>query len=223
MGINNTDYALPKLPRHLIEMFMEELLHWIVEFVKSFGYVGIFIMTFLESTFVPLPAEITMIPAGYLVQQGEMHFLPLMLISITGTVAGSWLNYWIADHYGRKLFARHKKLFMMSEQKLDKMEEYFKEHGPVSVFTGRLIPGVRHYISFPAGLARMNLRKFILYTGLGGGIWMTTLAALGFFIGQNEQLLHKYIKIIKFTVIAVVVLVVGFYVWRHKKNKKNAG
>lgn len=199
---------------------MEELLHWIVEFVKSFGYVGIFIMTFVESTFIPIPSEVTMIPAGYLVHQGHMNFGTLMLASTAGTVAGAWLNYWIADRYGRVLFARYGKYFFMNDHKLTKIEEYFAEHGPISVFTGRLIPGVRHYISFPAGLARMNLRKFFIYTALGGSIWMAILAALGYFIGENEGLLHEYMLGIKIALLAIVGL--GIFLYFKKRKKKGA-
>lgn len=200
---------------------MEELLHLIVEFVKQFGYFGIFIMTFVESTFLPVPSEITMIPAGYLVHQGHMHAAWVLLASITGTIGGSWFNYWLAKHYGRRLFLRFGKYFFMTDEKLKKIEDYFRDHGPISIFTGRLIPGIRHYISFPAGLAEMNLRKFIIYTGLGGGIWMATLTFLGYHIGENEDLLRQYILPIKLGIVLVVAILAVGYIWRHRRKQRN--
>jgi membrane protein DedA with SNARE-associated domain len=201
---------------------MLELLYYIVEFVKTFGYLGIFIMTFVESTFIPLPAEITMIPAGYLISKGAMNFWLVFFFSVSGAVLGSWLNYWIAKHYGRKLIINYGKYFFMNKQKLDKIEEYFKVHGPISTFTGRLIPGLRHYISFPAGLAKMNLKLFLYYTGLGGGLWMTCLLLIGYFIGANEDLVHEYLFYLQIGLLVFVVLMVVWYVfvYRRKNTKK---
>ena len=201
---------------------LHQFVTWLVEVVNHLGYVGIFIMTFVESTFVPIPAEVTMIPAGYLVHQGEMKFLPALLASICGTVGGSYLNYWIAKKYGRDLFIRYGKYLMMTPAKLTKLENFFYEHGAVSTFTGRLIPGLRHYISFPAGLARMNLNKFVLYTGLGGGIWMSVLLGLGYYIGENEDLVMAYLPMAKIGVIALVAVVGTFYVWRARRRAKAA-
>lgn len=199
--------------------YIDHAISWIVDFVHHFGYIGIFIMTFVESTFVPIPSEVTMIPAGYLVSQGEMNFWVVLAASIVGTVGGAWFNYWIARRYGRTLFLKYGKYFLLTEAKLTKMEEFFETHGAVSTFTGRLIPGVRHYISFPAGLAKMKHSVFCFYTALGGGLWMLTLLAVGYFIGENEDMMKKYMPIIKICLLSFVALMVVGYIWKHKQNK----
>ena len=202
--------------------WIHDVVQWLVHVVHELGYIGIFVMTFVESTFVPLPAEVTMIPAGYLVQQGKMDFMTVFLASVFGTVGGAYANYWIAKKYGRDLFLRHQKIFMINEAKLDKLEKFFQKHGAISTFTGRLIPGIRHYISFPAGLARMDLKKFFFYTALGGAIWMAVLLSLGFYIGENEALMKKYLPMIKLSMMALVAVGIAAYAWKsYKKTTEN--
>jgi len=196
---------------------MERIAEWLVDFVHGFGYFGIFVMTFLESTFVPIPAEVTMIPAGYLAHHGEMNFFIVFICSIVGTSGGSLFNYWLAMHYGRRFFAAYGKYMFFPVEKMEKMEQYFKSHGEISIFTGRLIPGLRHFISFPAGLARMDLRKFCFYTSVGGGIWMLTLMLVGYFIGDNEAMVRKYMPYITGIALLLVVGCVVLYIRRHRK------
>lgn len=198
---------------------MEDLVLWIVEWVKSMGYLGIFIMTMVESTFIPVPAEITMIPAGYLVQQGAMNGWLVMLSALLGTVTGALINYTIAYYFGRKLIMNYGRYFFMPQYKLIKMERYFEKYGIISTFIGRLLPGVRHYISFPAGLARMRLNLFILYTALGGGIWLAVLFILGYYIGENETVLKEYMIYIKLGLLLCLALFAAFFMWKRKRNK----
>lgn len=192
---------------------------WLVDFVYHLGYLGIFLMTFVESTFVPIPAEVTMIPAGYLIHQGKLDLVPVLLASILGTVGGAYFNYWLAKRYGRALFERYGKYLMVTPDKLDKLELFFYRHGAISTFTGRLLPGIRHYISFPAGLARMDLKKFVIYTALGGAIWMTVLVMLGYYIGENEDLMKIYLPKAKVAMIVLIILAGGVYIWRHRRRK----
>ena len=195
---------------------IESFLTWVVEVVELLGYWGIFIATFLESTFIPLPSEVTVVPVGYLVSQGKMNLWLAFLCSLAGTLGGSYFSYWIADRYGRGLLLKYSRYFFIDAEKLDKVERYFASHGSISIFTGRLIPGLRHFISFPAGLAKMDLKLFFLYTGLGGGLWMAVLIAAGHFIGTNRELLHEYMPLITWGVFGSALLLVGFYVLRHK-------
>lgn len=199
---------------------MQHLLEWIVDFVQSLGYIGIFIMTFIESSFIPIPAEVTMIPAGYLVQQGVMHGWLVMVAATLGCVSGALFNYWIAAHYGRRLLANYGKYFFMTEKKLAKMETFFEDHGDMATFSGRLLPGVRHYISFPAGLAHMNLRRFIIYTASGGGIWMFILLALGYYIGEEKDLMKQFLPWIIWSLIAFVVVGGSIYYWFHPRTRE---
>jgi membrane protein DedA with SNARE-associated domain len=188
----------------------------VVTLVQQFGYLGIFTMTFIESTFIPIPAEITLIPAGYLVQKAEMNGILVLIVSTLGTLAGSLLNYFIAYHYGRRIFINYGKYFLLNKDQLTTLENFFEQHGAISTFTGRLLPGLKHFISFPAGLAKMNIKIFSSFTATGGAIWCGILLLLGHFIGQNEQLIHKYLKQVNFIIFAFVVCLVGFYIWKKK-------
>lgn len=203
-------------PAHGFFALLHTFSDWLVHFVHGFGYVGIFIMTFLESTFAPIPAEMTMVPAGYLAYKGEMNFWLLLLVSILGTLAGSYFNYWLAQHYGRRFLLAYGKYMLFKPEKLDAMERYFKSHGEVSIFTGRLVPGLRHFISFPAGLAHMDLKKFFIYTGVGGAIWMFVLLLVGYEIGSNQQLVKAYLPLITLVTLGLVAVGVVVYIYTHR-------
>lgn len=201
---------------------MYELFLKVVSFVEMFGYFGIFIMTFIESTFVPIPAEITLIPAGYLAQKGELHFSLVLIVSTLGTIGGSLFNYYIALWFGRRMLVTYGKWFFMDEKKLSKIDRFFEEHGAISIFTGRLLPGVKHFISFPAGLSRMNMKKFVIYTAMGGAIWCFILITLGYLIGENEELITKNLKTINFVIVVCVSFLIAFYIWRKSVNNNGA-
>lgn len=199
---------------------LTELVHALVTLIEQMGTLGVFVMTFLESTFAPIPSEATMIPVGYLVHQGKMDYLAVLVASVGGTIGGSYFSYWLAQRLGRGLLLRYQRYLFISEEKLDRLEAFFARHGSISIFTGRLIPGLRHFISFPAGLARMPLKPFFFYTTLGGTIWMNVLIAVGYFIGQNKEAAAHYLPLIKLaTLVCVGVLVAGYVLRARRKNK----
>ncbi len=140
-------------------------------------------MMFLESSFFPFPSEVVMIPAGYLVFKGEMNAIIAVICGIAGSLAGALFNYYIALKFGRDFLIRYGKYVFFTESTMQKMEAFFIKHGPMSTFVGRLITIIRQYISLPAGLARMNLAKFCLYTSLGAGIWVIILTLIGYYAG----------------------------------------
>lgn len=197
---------------------IEEAVGWLVDFVHHFGYVGIFIMTAMESTFVPVPSEVTMVPAGYLIQQGLMSGWAVFIAAVAGTMAGSLFNYWIAHHYGRRFLAAYGKYMFFGHDKMEKLDTFFASHGEISIFSGRLIPGVRHVISFPAGLAHMDIKKFSFYTGVGGGLWMFTLLAIGYVIGDNKALVKHYMPYITACFLMAVVTLAILYIRRHRRK-----
>lgn len=197
---------------------LEHIGEWLVDFVHQFGYLGIFIMTFLESTFMPIPSEVTMVPAGYLVQQGHMNFFIVVTTATTGALAGSLFNYYLAYYLGRKFFYNYGKYFFFTHDKIDKIDKFFSNHGDISTFSGRLIPGVRHFIAFPAGLGHMDLKKFCIYTTLGSGIWMAILTLLGYLIGDNKEMVHHYIPYISGALLVAVVILVTLYISHHRKK-----
>ena len=196
---------------------LTSIINFIVETVGSLGYTGIFIMMFLESSFFPFPSEVVMIPAGYLAYKGEMNMYLVILFGILGSLAGSLFNYYLAIKFGRKFLIKYGKYFFIKEETIIRMEEFFKKHGHISTFSGRLIPVVRQYISLPAGLAKMNLFVFSLYTSLGAGIWVIILAVLGYYLGDNEGLIKEYLRYI-IVIILIALMLLAF--WYYKKLQK---
>ncbi|MBP6162955.1 MAG: DedA family protein [Aliarcobacter sp.] len=197
---------------------LSSIINFIVETVGTLGYAGIFIMMFLESSFFPFPSEVVMIPAGYLAYKGEMNMYLVILFGILGSLAGSLFNYYLAVKFGRRFLIKYGKYFFIKEETIVKMEEFFKKHGHISTFSGRLIPVVRQYISLPAGLAKMNLFVFSLYTSLGAGIWVAILAILGYYLGDNEGLIKEYLRYI---IVAILIALVVLAFWYYRKTKRN--
>ncbi len=198
---------------------LDDIIQAIVATVGAWGYLGIFIMMALESSFFPFPSEVVMIPAGYLAYQGKMNLLAAILAGIGGSLAGALFNYWLAIRFGRPFLLRYGKYLLLKERGLQRIEDFFARHGHVSTFTGRLIPGVRQYISLPAGLARMNLATFSVYTSLGAGLWITVLALLGYTLGHNEQAIRENLRVITLAMLGVVAVIILLYVRiRLKRN-----
>ncbi|GAB1537293.1 DedA family protein [Geovibrio sp. ADMFC3] len=192
----------------------------VLDAVHGMGYAGIVLLMALESSFVPFPSEVIVPPAGYLAAQGKMNIYLVVLSGIAGSLIGALVNYFIAVYMGRGLLKKYSRYFFLNEEKFGKVEKFFLKHGEVTTFTGRLIPVIRQYISFPAGLAGMNIPKFCFYTGLGAGIWVVVLAWVGFFIGNNPELMHSKLKTISILLLVfVAVILVGYFYYQKKKKK----
>ena len=198
---------------------MHDIVNWIVEVVGQLGYLGIFIMMFLESTFFPFPSEIAMLPAGYLASKGEMSLALAIVVGTLGSLFGALFNYYLARKYGRKGVLSFGKYLFFNEAKLEKMERFFVKHGSFSTFVSRLIPGVRQLVSLPAGLSKMNVKKFTLYTTAGAGLWVVVLALLGYFIGSNEALINEYLHQIVVITLGLIVIATIVYLFMNKKSK----
>ncbi|MDF1881726.1 DedA family protein [Sulfurimonas sp. MAG313] len=196
-----------------------ELTSFIVDTVGSWGYLGIFIMMAIESSFIPFPSEIVMIPAGYLASKGEMNLVLILFSGFGGSMIGAWINYFLAMNLGRKFLYAYGQYFFMKESTLDKMETFFKKHGAVSTFTGRLIPGIRQLISIPAGLSKMSFPLFSLYTFLGAAIWSTALVLLGYFLGENEEMMKDYVHEMVYIALSLVGLIILVYTLMQKRTQ----
>lgn len=160
-----------------------------------------------------------MVPAGYLAYKGEMNLAIVIACGIVGSLAGALFNYYLAVKLGRPLLIRYGQYVMFSETSMQKIEDFFFRHGHISTFTGRLIPGVRQYISLPAGLARMNLGLFSFYTSLGAGIWVIILTMLGYFIGDNKTLVKTYLQeIILYLLLLCLVGVSIYWYFNHRRK-----
>lgn len=196
---------------------LHNIVDFIVQTVGTLGYSGIFIMMFLESTFFPFPSEVVMIPAGYLVHKGEMNMAMVLFCGISGSLAGALFNYYLAIYVGRAVLIKYGKYFFIKESTIQKAERFFENHGHISTFSGRLIPAVRQLISFPAGLARMNIVSFSIYTTLGASIWVVILTLLGYYIGDNEALVKEYLSTIIYVLLGLIALGVVIYYKRINK------
>ncbi len=192
---------------------MEELL---LHIVLKLGYFGIFIATFIESTFVPVPSEVTMIPAGMLVAKEEMSFLPDLASSTLGVIGGSCFNFWIGLRFGRRLLDRYGKYIFIQSEFLLKTERFFGNYGKMAVFAGRILPGVKHYIAFAAGIARMKFSHFMINTSAGGLVWMWLLLEVGRMAAKNAA--NENATIGGFETILIGIVGMTLVTWIIKKN-----
>ena len=197
---------------------LAEITNFILSTVSEWGYLGIFITMAVESSFIPFPSEVILIPAGYLAYQGQMELSLIFISALLGSMLGAFINYFLAFFVGRAFLLRYGKYFFISYDTLLKIEKYFVNHGVISTFTGRLIPGIRQLISIPAGLSKMNLKLFSLYTALGAGAWSLILIALGYILGDNQELIKTYTHQITLALLALIALFVSFYIYRYKKR-----
>jgi len=196
-----------------------ELAQWLVEMVQGFGYAGIVILMAVESSFIPFPSEVVMIPAGYLAFKGEMNLGLVIVSGLTGSMIGAYVNYFGALWIGSRFLIRYGKHILISSESLEKVDRFFLNHGAISTFSGRLIPGIRQLISIPAGLGRMHLGVFTLYTALGAGLWGAILAFLGYWIGGNEALISEYLReLTAGALILVSALVAAYVLWWKKRQ-----
>jgi membrane protein DedA with SNARE-associated domain len=201
---------------------LHEAINWLVSTIGSMGYLGIFLLMAMESSVFPIPSEVVMPPAGYLAQQGKMDMALVILSGTAGSLVGAYANYFAARFLGRPLLLKYGRYVWITEAHFGHVEDYFKQHGEISTFIGRLLPVVRHLISLPAGLAGMNHVKFTVYTLLGAAIWVSVLSWIGYFIGQNQELIVRSAHEAVIDVIAFCALLVIVYVWLHKRKQARA-
>jgi membrane protein DedA with SNARE-associated domain len=210
-------------------------MNWITSLLGNLNYGTILFLMLLESTVIPVPSELVVSPAAYHAAGGHLNVLLVILFATIGADLGATINYVAGYYLGRPIiykFANSKwgKMCLLNQEKVEKSEKYFNDHGMAATITGRLIPGIRHLISIPAGLAKMTYWKFLLYTTIGAGVWNCILAALGWYLhsvvpeDQLEAKLEEYGDYIKWGILAIVLLIIVFFVvrhfWKGKKVKK---
>jgi membrane protein DedA with SNARE-associated domain len=206
-------------------------MNWITSLLGNLNYGTVFFLMMLESTVIPVPSELVVSPAAYHAAGGNMNIWLVILFSTLGADLGATINYVVAYFVGRPViykFANSKlgHLCLLNQQKVEKSEKYFYDHGMVATITGRLIPGIRHLISIPAGLAKMPYLWFLLYTTLGAGVWNCILAALGWYLhaivpeSQLNDKIMEYGDYIKWTIIALVLVAVAYFAIKHYIKKK---
>ena len=193
---------------------------WLVDTIGRMGYTGIVSLMFLESSFFPFPSEVVMPPAGYLAWKGEMSLPLVILAGIAGSILGALFNYWIAVKLGRPFLLKYGKYFFVSSESIDKADKFFQKHGHVSTLVGRLLPVIRQYISLPAGIARMPMKTFLLFTTIGAGAWVIILTLAGYLLGEHQDLLKEYLHVITLACVGLAVIIAGGYIYVVRRRRK---
>lgn len=206
------------------------IFQWVVD---NASYLLVFALMVVESSFIPFPSEVVVPPAAYLAcTKGDMNVFVVVLVATAGAIVGALINYYLSMWIGRPIvyaFANSKfgHACLIDKEKVEKAESYFDKHGAVSTFVGRLIPAVRQLISIPAGLARMNLGVFVIFTGLGAMIWNGVLAGLGYWLGKTVPLdrlfntVEQYNDYLTYVGLGIGAICVGIILWNVFKPRKS--
>jgi len=213
----------------MIARILEILSGVIVATISWLGYPGIVLLMAIESACIPLPSEIIMPFSGYLVSTGQMNLWLVGVAGAVGCVLGSLVAYWVGSKGGRPLIEKYGRYVLVSRHDLDMADRWFASHGEIIVFVSRLLPAIRTFIAFPAGVARMNLKRFIIYTFAGSLPWCLGLAYVGQKLGQKwnqDDTLKTWFHRFDFVIGILAVLMIGWWVWRHighlRKEKAEA-
>lgn len=205
-----------------------EIINSVVEwYMANLNYITVALLMVIESSFIPFPSEVVIPFAAYKAAQGELNVFGVVIAGTVGALIGALVNYYLALYLGRPIVykladSKFGKLLLLSKAKIVHAEEYFVRNGKSSTFIGRLVPAVRQLISIPAGLAKMNMRDFIIYTIAGAGLWNIILAVIGYFIYDIREQIFPYIEYILFFLGAAFVIYLIFKALKNKK-KKTAG
>jgi len=204
----------------MVEKIIALLAGFIIGTISRLGYGGIMLLMAIESACIPLPSEIIMPFSGYLVSAGQMNLWLVSLAGAVGCVLGSIVAYYAGAWGGRPFIEKYGKYILISHHDLDLADRWFKRHGDITIFLGRLLPVIRTFIAFPAGIARMDLWRFNLYTFVGSYIWSLALAWIGMKLGEHWNTLGVYFH--RFDAVIGVVLAAGivWYVWRHLRHMR---
>lgn len=196
---------------------------WIISIMEQLGYFGIALLMFLDNVFPPIPSEIIMPSAGFTASQGQLLLSGVIIAGSTGSLVAAAVLYWI----GRKIphqsifnfTDRYGKYFFIKSTDVKKSLDWFEQYGHRIVFFGRMIPAVRSLISIPAGMSRMPFWKFMLYSGLGTIIWTSFLACVGYYFGNNTEMMHKIFSQVGYVIIAIVVMIVIWAIYSRQRRK----
>ncbi len=204
---------------------MEFILEWlsriIISIIESTGYAGIAFLMALESANIPVPSEVIMPFSGYLVFAGKFNLWWVAFWGAFGNLVGSLVSYYFGFYGGRKFLGKYGKFFFVTENDLDLADRWFQKYGTLTIFASRVLPVVRTFISFPAGIARMNVWKFSIYTFAGAFVWSYFLAYVGVIMGENWTHLEAYFRKFDWVIIIGVIILGAWWVLRHIKNQNS--
>lgn len=191
---------------------IEFIVNQIAAVVSAIGYFGVFVLMALESTVFPIPSEGVMPFAGFLVAEGIFTFPGALIAATLGCLVGSLTSYFIGYYGGTHFVRRFGRYFLVNEEHLIKAEQWFEKRGNTTIFLARFVPGIRHVISIPAGVGKMNLLSFAFFTLLGAGIWNAMLIALGFVLEKNWRLVYNYARYVDAAIVLVIFAAIVYYV-----------
>jgi len=202
----------------MLEKLIGLLAVWIMSVISTMGYGGIVLLMAIESACIPLPSEIIMPFAGYLVFKGEMVLWVVAFMGALGCVLGSIPAYYVGKTGGRQLAEKYGRFVLISKKDLKMADDWFKNYGEIIIFIGRLLPAVRTFIALPAGIARMNMTKFIIYTFVGSFIWCWALAYTGMVFGEHWDTLKVYFHEFHYVIAGAAIIFIIWYIRRHFQN-----
>lgn len=197
----------------------EALTNFLISFISSTGYWGVFILMGIGTAAIPIPSEVVMVFAGAqaVLEPGTLNYWLIILAGTIGTMIGAYLTYWLGLYGGRPLVEKYGKYILISHNDLGRAERFFQKYGEITVLFGRLIPFFRAYVSFPAGIVKMPFGRFSAYSVIGSFVWAWFLTWLGIRLGSNWQLVQFYFRKFDILIIAILIILIGLYIYRHLK------
>jgi membrane protein DedA with SNARE-associated domain len=196
---------------------ISNLTNFIIQTISNSGYVGIFFLMVAESALIPIPSEVIMPFSGYLVSTGKFNVIAVIIAGSIGNLVGSLIAYFVGIYLGRGFVLRYGKYVLLKKSHLEIAESYFKKYGDRSTFISRLLPAIRTYVSLPAGVAKMNLKKFATYTFVGSVIWNSALTYIGITLGNEWSSIRKYSTYFDAIVVIAVIIAIILY-WRSRRK-----
>ncbi len=205
----------------MVDIIIGAVTSFIINGISTLGYSGVVLMMTIESACIPLPSEVIMPFAGFLVAQGKFSLFGVTIAGAFGCLIGSLLAYVVGSWGGRRFIEKYGKYILISHHDLELSDNFFNKYGASAIFFSRLLPVVRTYISLPAGIAKMNFTKFVIYTFAGSLPWCLALAYMGKKLGDHWDSLGIYFHKFDFIIVALIIIGIVWYIWRHVKQIKN--
>ncbi|MFH1235646.1 MAG: DedA family protein [Parcubacteria group bacterium] len=199
----------------------ESLIQLFTTIIEKSGYLGVGFLMTLESMVAPVPSEAVMPFAGFLWFEGKMSLWLIVIASTAGSIIGSLLSYWVGAYGGRPFIKRFGRYLLLNEHDLEVTEGFFNRYGEKTIFISRFIPIIRHLISLPAGVGKMRMGKFLLYTVLGAGIWNAFLAYMGYLLGENWERIRSWGEVVDVVLIIGIIGLVILFIKRHLNRNKH--
>lgn len=201
--------------KKIIHFLIEQLTKIAISLIETLNYWGIFIGMVIESACIPLPSEVIMLFGGFMVAVGMFNFWVVVAAGVLGNVVGSVITYWIGASGGRAIFIRYGKYLLINAGHLEKAENWFAKYGDWAVFMGRNLPVIRTFISLPAGIAKMNFTKFLIFTTIGCIPWNLALTYIGLKLGQNWHMVEPYLRPVSYAILGALLLGIAWFFYKN--------